>query len=546
MSVYASESELSYMSSTRSYATGIDTEADEDLEDDASPAPAPAPSPARSSHYASRRRPEPPADDDYDDAPGAAPADVPFGFSARTAFDAYFEHASRPARTSATVFSQLLAPLTPAEYAAALARARAPASDALSNCGPLWENGPVGVQRKVFARWAVELGEGFNLLFYGYGSKRRVLNVFGTEVARGRVRVGPRVGGQRERGGRGRTHVLVCNGFQPGFALKDLLGAVEAIPALEEALEEVGAGAGKGTSVEAQTQRVYDVFSREGKEERLLLVIHNIDGPGLRGAKAKAALALLALASRIHIVASVDHIAAPTRWTLSELFARKDLPFRARPQASSSNVKGKGKGKAKDTRRQNTDGNDLPTSGSHPTIPRRGFAWLWHDLTTLAPYDLELASADPSSLSGASFFSSSSRRTQPTAPGAPGASRAQIVTESAARHVLASVTQKARKLFVLLGGKQLELMEAPGAGGVEGAASAAYDYDRLFAAARDEFVATSDTALRALLGEFRDHGLVVSVAAAGGGAGGGGEALWIPMRRDALGKIVAELQAEGI
>ena len=76
--------------------------------------------------------------------------------------------------------------------------------------------------------------------------------------------------------------------------------------------------------------------------------------------------------------------------------------------------------------------------------------------------------------------------------------------------------------------------EAPGEG--------AYDYDRLFGAARDNFIATSDTALRALLGEFRDHGLVVTVAAAQGGA----EAMWIPMRRDALLKIVGDLQAEGL
>ena len=38
--------------------------------------------------------------------------------------------------------------------------------------------------------------------------------------------------------------------------------------------------------------------------------------------------------------------------------------------------------------------------------------------------------------------------------------------------------------------------------------------------------------LRALLGEFRDHGMVVATT------GAGGEAMWIPMRRDALMKIV--------
>ena len=143
-----------------------------------------------------------------------------------------------------------------------------------------------------------------------------------------------------------------------------------------------------------------------------------------------------------------------------------------------------------------------------------------------------------------------------------------LVTETAARHVLASVTAKAKKLFVLLGSKQLEVMDAAadaagkerdkdrdkdkdkdrangggggtgGAGGAGGAEEHAYDYDRLFAAARDNFVATNDTALRALLGEFRDHGMVVATT------GAGGEAMWIPMRRDALLKIVGELKAQG-
>ena len=124
-----------------------------------------------------------------------------------------------------------------------------------------------------------------------------------------------------------------------------------------------------------------------------------------------------------------------------------------------------------------------------------------------------------------------------------GGQSAGLLTETAARHVIASVTQKAKKLFVLLGYKQLGVMEAGGEkekeGGGVGETERAFDYDRLFAVARDNFVATNDTALRALLGEFRDHGMVVATT------GAGGEAMWIPMRRDALLKIVGELKAQG-
>ncbi|PCH38401.1 origin recognition complex subunit 2 [Wolfiporia cocos MD-104 SS10] len=429
---------------------------------------------------------------------------APGSFATQTAFDSYFAHAARPARTSAHVFAHLVAPLAPDAYAGALAR--------LPPRRALWED--AALLRPAFARWAWELREGFSLLFYGYGSKRRVLNAFARALAKARA-----------------AHVVVVNGFQPAFALKDLLAAVERVPAVQEAAEAADAATAGASGVEAQTQRIRDVFSGHANEDgegggggaapHLYLVIHNIDGPALRTAKAKACLALLALAPRIHLVASVDHIAAPTRWTLSELFARKSSPLdSARPAPA----------------RKDQD-------HSH-AVPRRGFAWLWHDLTTLAPYDFELASADPSSLSGAS--AASMRRTQLAGTGTSAAPA--LVTESAARHVLASVTQKARKLFVLLGSKQLELMgEEAGATGAPASAEAAYDYERLFNAARDDFVATSDTALRALLAEFRDHGLVVSISTPpAAGASVGGEALWIPMRRDALGKVVGELKTEGV
>ena len=124
-----------------------------------------------------------------------------------------------------------------------------------------------------------------------------------------------------------------------------------------------------------------------------------------------------------------------------------------------------------------------------------------------------------------------------TAGGAGAA--ASLVAEDAARHVLAAVTQRARRLFALLGGRQLALMGADN----PAAQGQGLGYAQLFGAARDEFIATNDTALRALLGEFRDHGLVVAAATAGAGAG---EALWIPMRRDALAKLVGELQAEQV
>ena len=63
----------------------------------------------------------------------------------------------------------------------------------------------------------------------------------------------------------------------------------------------------------------------------------------------------------------------------------------------------------------------------------------------------------------------------------------------------------------------------------------------LFSAARDNFIATNDTAMHSLLGEFRDHGLVLSAAQ---GGPGNGEVLWIPLRKERLLKILKSLDTE--
>ncbi|KAI0283164.1 hypothetical protein BC826DRAFT_1061288 [Russula brevipes] len=73
--------------------------------------------------------------------------------------------------------------------------------------------------------------------------------------------------------------------------------------------------------------------------------------------------------------------------------------------------------------------------------------WLWHDLTMLA-------GADPASLRGAGRAGAGQMTMMPV--------MTTMMTESAARHVLAAVTQRARKLFVLMGRRQLDALANAG------------------------------------------------------------------------------------
>ncbi|KAG8704925.1 Origin recognition complex subunit 2 [Ceratobasidium sp. 394] len=67
-------------------------------------------------------------------------------------------------------------------------------------------------------------------------------------------------------------------------------------------------------------------------------------------------------------------------------------------------------------------------------------------------------------------------------------------------------------------------------------------FDVLLGAARDEFVAANEAALRGLLAEFRDHGMVFGKEREKEGEGGGvEEVLWVPAAQDVLQTILGYL-----
>ncbi|KAH9997860.1 origin recognition complex subunit 2-domain-containing protein [Russula vinacea] len=411
--------------------------------------------------------------------------------STLTSFDAYFLHASRPSRTSSNIFSQLVQPLSADEYATSLSRSFYP---------------------HPFPPRSADLREGFNLLFYGFGSKRRALN----DLARACASTTATTTTTGSRGAQ--AHVLVLNGFLPSFSARDILAALARLPGAPQSVEAVAqflsaeppaAAAAESeatsspssssspspppsTSAQGLAQQQQQQRQRPRRlRRRLVLVIHNIDAPALRAPKVRGLLSALAAQPGVQLAASVDHINAAQLWTSTELLAQR---------------------------------------------------WLWHDLTTLSAYDVELAGADPASLRGAPTASASASAaaagTLMRAGGRPAEGMGgggQMMTETAARHVLAAVTQRARKLFVLMGQRQLDaLADAGGSGGGVAdpttpaeAAEVAVPYDTLFNLARDHFVATTTRPA--------DHGLVVTV---GTGVMGSGEMLWIPLRKERLTKLL--------
>ncbi|GMP81065.1 hypothetical protein CsSME_00035907 [Camellia sinensis var. sinensis] len=127
--------------------------------------------------------------------------------------------------------------------------------------------------KSLYSKWAFELRCGFGLLMYGFGSKKALIEDFAsTEL----IECG----------------VVVINGYLHSINLKQPFNS-RSIDDLLSFLD--------GPQV-------------EGDECFVCVVVHNIDGPGLRDSDSQQYLARIAACSHIRVVASIDNVNAPLLW----------------------------------------------------------------------------------------------------------------------------------------------------------------------------------------------------------------------------------------
>ncbi|KAJ1961111.1 Origin recognition complex subunit 2, partial [Dipsacomyces acuminosporus] len=228
-------------------------------------------------------------DDDDDDEYGGGGGELDmmeddvddFPRTAGPAYERYFQdlHTTKGSKTSDNTLSKL-PPLTQAECRGILSKVPIKHKDELELLEKL--------HRNQFRQWCFELACGFNLVFYGYGSKRRLINSFAAEVATD-------------------APAAIVNGYFPALNFKHSLEKIVS--------EIIGFGDTSG-SVADLASLIHGYFeSGSRKVDKMYLVVHNIDGPCLR--KHQGALAVLAECKNIHMMASVDHIEAPLIWDSS-------------------------------------------------------------------------------------------------------------------------------------------------------------------------------------------------------------------------------------
>ncbi|NWS26768.1 ORC2 protein, partial [Polioptila caerulea] len=142
----------------------------------------------------------------------------------------------------------------------------------------------------LFSKWMLQLHLGFNIVLYGLGSKRDLLEKFRTSLLQDSVH-------------------LVVNGYFPSITVRSILNSIT-----EEVLDHIGTFRSPLDQLEFITKRFKEDSSLE-----LYVLIHNLDSQMLRGERNQQILAHLFSLPSIYLIASIDHINAPLMWDQAKL-----------------------------------------------------------------------------------------------------------------------------------------------------------------------------------------------------------------------------------
>nr|XP_043637615.1 origin of replication complex subunit 2 [Erigeron canadensis] len=152
--------------------------------------------------------------------------------------------------------------------------------------------------KSLYNEWVFELRYGFGLLLYGFGSKKTLIEDFASTALT-------------------EYSVIVVNGYLQSINLKQVAVA------MAEALWDQQKSASRSLLKDQQpfnSRSMDDLIAfldgNNAAEDgcSVCLVIHNIDGPGLRDSDSQHLLARIAACSHVRVVASIDHVNAPLLW----------------------------------------------------------------------------------------------------------------------------------------------------------------------------------------------------------------------------------------
>lgn len=142
--------------------------------------------------------------------------------------------------------------------------------------------------KEMYTQWYFELTQGFSLVLYGIGSKRKLLLDFAQEYLSSMIN----------------ASTIVINGYNPALSFKEILSAIVSTLKLHKLPPRLG----------DLVDYIVQYYKKRDSSPKLILLIHNIDGPGLRDEKTQTYLSKLASIKQFYVITSVDHINAPLLW----------------------------------------------------------------------------------------------------------------------------------------------------------------------------------------------------------------------------------------
>ena len=175
-----------------------------------------------------------------------------------------------------------------------------------------------------YKQWKLLLHRGYNLLYYGIGSKKSILTEFAKEMLYD-------------------GHVIILNGYYPTINIKYFLKLIlehdvnyhhKYMNTINDQLEYLAKNYPKrqvnnmmisnsmSMSINKTNSRTLSLNKQKNekkKRNKIYLVIHNIDAESLRINDIQLIFSTLATIANIHIIASIDHSLSSLLWNHRQL-----------------------------------------------------------------------------------------------------------------------------------------------------------------------------------------------------------------------------------
>lgn len=172
----------------------------------------------------------------------------------------------------------------------------------------------VELHKQLYDQWSFELSQGFNLCFYGLGSKIDLLTDYVSNSLIMWMEDFYKFSAEET------PKILVLNGYNPSFKLSQVLDEIIGILIPSEYGDHIKISKSTGERIPYVVRTLDSIRAKTGTAgqkyplPKLILVVHCIDAEPIRDDRTQIQLALLANLPEVRLICSSEHVAVPLLW----------------------------------------------------------------------------------------------------------------------------------------------------------------------------------------------------------------------------------------